>query len=81
MEVLLVLLVLVVAGLLGYLAHLSTEEPPPPADPEAELRAAVELHGIRRRLEASWLKTQQRQDAQALRRHISEALAEDDDAR
>lgn len=79
MGVLLVLLLLVVAGCLGYLAHASSEPPPTPRDPETELKTAVELHRIRRRLNASWTKTEQRQDAQALRRRIGEAFEEEDE--
>jgi uncharacterized membrane protein len=79
MIVLLVLLLLVVAGLLGYLIRESCEPPPTPPDAEGELRSAIELHRIRRRLDASWTKTEQRQDAAQLRRQISQALKEDDE--
>lgn len=79
MTVLLILLLLVIVGFLGYLIRESCEPPDDaPSDPEAELRAAVELHRIRRRLDASWTKTEQRQDAARLRRQIGQALKEDE---
>lgn len=80
MTVFLIFAVLIVAGLLGYFVYQASPEPPSfSADPEAELRAAVELHRIRRRLDAVWLKAQQRQDAEVVRQKIREALAEEDD--
>jgi hypothetical protein len=53
-------------------------EPSPPIDPEALTRAAIELHRIRRQLDAAHLKTEQRQDMARLRREIRRALDGDD---
>ena len=76
-----ILLVVFLAGVIGYLVASSSQPdvPPEPIDPEAEMRAAVELHRIRRNLDASWTKTQQRQDGEALRREIRAALDESDE--
>jgi hypothetical protein len=77
---LVVLLMILLAAVFGYLVAKSGEPMPPnDPDPEAELEAAVELHRIRRNLDASWTKTKQRQDGQALRRQIRETLDEADE--
>ncbi|HSS34293.1 MAG TPA: hypothetical protein VLL27_13535 [Solirubrobacterales bacterium] len=72
-----VLLLLAVAFVV-FLAWRNGQSPPQQRDPEAELKAALELHAIRRRLEAAELKHQQRQDAARLRRDIQESLDESD---
>lgn len=76
MEVFAIVFVVAIAGVVGYLVAISSEPEQPPIDPEAELKAAVELHRIRRNLDASWTKTQQRQDAEQLRRQIRDELDE-----
>jgi hypothetical protein len=72
----LVLLLGVLVGLIAFTRRAPRAEIP--TDPEAALRAAIELHRIGRKLDGAWLKSQQRQDATRLRRDIGEAL--DDDA-
>jgi len=74
-----VLLLLLAAGCIGYLIAQSSQ-PEAARDPEAEMRAAVDLHAIRRRLEAAELKTAQRMDAARLRGDIKSALERTDDA-
>lgn len=76
MEILAIVFVVAIAGMVGYLVAKSSESAGPPVDPEAELKAAVELHRIRRNLDLSWTKTQQRQDAERLRRQIRDELGE-----
>lgn len=81
MTAIVVLLILLVVGSLAYLIWRTTE-PTTPAeavDPEQAMKAAVELHRIRRGLDASWTKQQQRNDGAALRREIAEALKPEDD--
>ena len=75
-----ILLVVFLAAVVGYLVAKSSQPdlPPPPTDPEAEMRAAVELHRIRRDLETRWTKTEQRQEAERVRRQIANALDEAD---
>lgn len=78
MEALGIIFMLVLAGVFGYLV--ATNSTPPSeaeADPEAEMRAALELHRIRRNLDVSLEKTEQRQEADRMRRQISEALDDD----
>lgn len=76
MTALIVLLVLLVCALgFGWLWKHTAEPPPPTAlDPEQLRKTALELHRIRRRLEVSDLKQQQRRDLNRLRRDIAEAL-------
>ena len=74
------LIFLVVAGIVAYwLRQLDTprRETPPP-DPEQEMEAAVELHRIRRNLDVSWTKSEQRRAGAALRREIKKALEDDE---
>jgi hypothetical protein len=52
---------------------------PPPVDPEAMTRAAIELHRIGRKLDVAYTKVEQRRDMSRLRRQISEALESDGD--
>jgi hypothetical protein len=72
------LLGLLLVSLGGLIAYMWREAPPKPVDPEAAMRAAVELHRIGRQLDAAWLKTQQRQGASRLRRDIADALDDDE---
>lgn len=76
MTVLVVLLLLMVCGLLGYLLRQSNEYAPPP-DPETVAETALELHRIRRRLEAADLKQRQRRDATRFKRELADALEDD----
>ncbi len=69
----LVLLLLAVV-LVGLSVWKHSEAPRPPVDPEEAVKAAIELHQIRRRLDVAWTKTEQRQDAARLRREIGGAL-------
>lgn len=69
----------VVAAVLGYLVWKRSEPcGTPDVDPENAVRAALELHKIRSRLDASLIKTEQRQDAARLRRQLAEILTDDD---
>jgi hypothetical protein len=81
MVVLVIVLLLLIVGIVGYLAGQSgrQESSPPARDPETELQTAIELHRIRCSLDASWTKTQQRQEATQLRRQIAEAFEEEDE--
>ena len=45
-----------------------------PVSPEAAMHAAVELHRIRRQLDVTELKSEQRGDTSRLRREIQDAL-------
>lgn len=76
MEALGILFMLLLAGLFGYLVAQTGAEgkPEPERDPEAELKAALELHRIRRNLDVSLTKTDQRREADRMRRQIGEAL-------
>lgn len=70
-----VTLILVIGGLVGYLIWRTSElDAPPKVDPEQAVKAAVELHKIRRRLDVAWTKSEQRREGAALRREIAEAL-------
>jgi hypothetical protein len=51
--------------------------PAEPVDPEQAMKAAIELHAIRRRLDVAWTKTEQRQNASRLRREMTEALGDE----
>jgi hypothetical protein len=80
MTVLVVVLLLVVCALIGYLIRQSTESPAAgDVDPEQAMKAAVELHRIRRNLDVAWTKSEQRREGAALRREIAEALDRDDE--
>jgi hypothetical protein len=74
-QVIWVILVLVIGTLVAAIA-LKERRPPEPIDPEQAVRAAVELHAIRRRLDTAWTKSEQRRDSARLRREIAEALDE-----
>jgi hypothetical protein len=79
MEALAVLFMLVLAGVLGYLVAKNSEPPSekPLLDPEAELRAAVDLRRIRRNLDVSLTKTEQRREAERVRRRIGEEMGDE----
>lgn len=81
MILLLIVLLLVVAFLVGYMVRQTGESPAPPedVDPEQAMKAAVELHRIRRNLDAAWIKSEQRREGAALRRDIAEAFEDEDD--
>jgi hypothetical protein len=60
--------------------HLRSKRPDQSAgrvDPEAEVKAAVELHRIRRRLDGEAVRHDQRRDASSLRREIHGVLHDD----
>lgn len=77
---LLVVLLLIVAFLVGYLARQSSEtnEAAEVFDPEQEMKAALELHRIRRNLDVAWTKSEQRRAGAALRRDIKKALEDEE---
>jgi hypothetical protein len=75
--VVLFLLVLAAIALIIY-THSQPRRLSPPPNPEHVMKAAVELHRIRRRLDASDLKHRQRRDAAELKREIGEALEGDE---
>jgi hypothetical protein len=70
------LVLLLVVGALVAVVVLKERRPVEPLDPEEIVRAAVELHAIRRRLDVAWTKSELRQDSARLRRGITEALDE-----
>ncbi|HET7060272.1 MAG TPA: hypothetical protein VFH99_03100 [Candidatus Saccharimonadales bacterium] len=73
------LLVLAACALVAYKLWQHSQPPLPPPDPEQAIKAAVELHKIRRRLDASLAKTEQRRNLSRLRREIGEAMKEPED--
>jgi Tfp pilus assembly protein PilN len=64
---------LICALVLGYVMTHSAE-PPPEVDSEQALKAAVDLHRIRRDLDVARAKSEQRRNAQRMRRTIDRAL-------
>lgn len=62
------------------LALLWQRNPEPPLDPEAAMKAAVELHRIRRDLAVAYTKSEQRRDASLLEHRIVEIIDNDDGA-
>jgi hypothetical protein len=75
MALILIVLLLTVAGLVGFLIRRSSESSPPEnVDPEQAVKAAVELHRIRRRLDVARTKSEHRSASARVRREISEAL-------
>lgn len=80
MTLVVILVLLAVAFLVGYLFRQASEPPvrPEHVDPEQAMKAAVELHRIRRNLDAAWIKSEQKREGAALRREIAEALDEED---
>jgi hypothetical protein len=54
-------------------------EAAPPLDPEAAMRASIELHRIRRRLDVDWARTELRRDADLLEHRIIEVVDSDDE--
>jgi hypothetical protein len=72
-----VLLILLVAGLGAYMIRQGSSPPrSPDVDPEQAVKAAVELHRIRRNLDVAWAKSEQRCEGAALRREIADVLKE-----
>jgi hypothetical protein len=71
---------LAVAFFFGYMVRETSEasEPAEPVDPEQAMKAAIELHRIRRNLDAAWTKSEQRREGAAVRREIAEAFEEED---
>jgi uncharacterized protein YehS (DUF1456 family) len=68
-------LIVLVAALVALIAKKRGKEQP--VDPEAAVRAAIELHAIGRRLDIAQARHEQRLAALQLRREIAEALEED----
>jgi hypothetical protein len=68
------ILVLLVAVAVGLIVWTHIEPPTPEPDPETITQTAIELHRIRRRIDAADLKQRQRRDAVRLKREIAEAL-------
>ena len=66
------------AVLLLMLGLLWSRNPEPPLDPEDAMKAAVELHRIRRDLDVAWAKSEIRRDAGLLEHRIGEILDSDD---
>jgi hypothetical protein len=74
-------LLLIFCGLVAYGLWLHSEPPASPGvDPETALRAATDLHRIRRRLDVAGLRHEQRVSSNRARQAIAEALESDDDA-
>lgn len=79
MTLIVIFLLLAVAFLVGYLARQSSETPmPTDIDPEQAMKAAVELHRIRRRFDVARTKSEQRSAAASVRREIAKALKDED---
>jgi hypothetical protein len=68
----------VLAALVWFIVLMRGNQPAPPVDPEQAVKAAVELHRIRRNLDVAWTKSEQCREGAALRREIAEALDCDD---
>lgn len=80
MTFLLILLVLLVGAVAAYFICQSSEPlAADDTDPEQEVKAAIELHRIRRNLDTAWTKSQQRRDGATLRRDIAKAMKETGD--
>ncbi len=73
---LILLALLVIAGLL---IRKQTSRPPPvDADPEQVLRAAAELHKIRRRLDVALTRSELRSESTRVKREIASALHDEE---
>jgi hypothetical protein len=70
-------LALIVAVLTVIVIRKERNGPNEPPDPEAAMRAAVELHAIHRRIDVALTKSEQKREASRLRREIAEALDDD----
>jgi hypothetical protein len=68
------LIALVAAVSLLAFALLRSRSSAPPLDPEAAMKAAVELHRIRRDLDTAYTKSEQRRDAGLLEHRIVEII-------
>jgi hypothetical protein len=70
-------LILLIGGLVGYMIWRTSEpDRPTEIDPEQAMKAAVELHRIRRNLDVAWMRSEQRRETAALRREIGEVMKE-----
>ena len=75
-----VVLLLLMTGLALLLRWKAGQEAvAPPVDPEEAVKAAIELHAIRRRLDVALTESEMRQAGDRLRRNIRERL--DDERR
>jgi hypothetical protein len=70
---------LVIAALVVLLIRKQWPTGRPPLDPAAATRAAIDLHAIRRKIDAELTKQEQRQNATRARREIAEALGREDE--
>lgn len=78
MTLILIVLLVTVAVLVGYLIRQSSEPPPRrDVDPEQAMKAAVELHRIRRRLDVARTNSEQRSAGTRVRREINDALKDE----
>lgn len=71
--------VICVLVLLLVVVVLRPRKPEAPLDPEAVMRAAVELHRIGRELDVNWTKAELRRDADVLEHRIVEIIDSDDE--
>ncbi len=80
MGVVLILVFVVVVVGLGYLVYRNSEAIDSVSpDSETELKTALRLHEIRRKLDVADLKHQQRRDGIRLRRELRETLQGDEE--
>lgn len=73
----LLLLVTVAIVLIVWTQHGDQPAAASPPDPKHLAKAAADMHRIRRRLQASGLKHDQRRDAAKLKRELAEAFDEE----
>jgi len=81
MTLLLVAILLAVAFVVGYMVRQASELPErsDDIDPEQAMKAAIELHRIRRNLDVARIRSEQRRGGARLRRDIAETLKGQDD--
>jgi hypothetical protein len=79
MTLMVILILLAVTFVVGYMVRQASELPKQPhdIDPEQAMKAAIELHRIRRNLDVAWTKTEQKREGAAMRREIADALKDD----
>lgn len=65
---------LVAAVLTLWLVSRHRSDVPSAVDSERTMRVGVELHGVRRRLDVAWTRSQLHRDADAARREIADLL-------
>jgi hypothetical protein len=75
MTAIVIVLLLLFTGMVVLIAA-RRQPPPEEVDPEQAMKAAVELHRIRRNLDVAWIKREQRRGAARVRREIAEAFEE-----